>query len=124
MGVRPGAPQYLESAIGPEIVLDGKRYINFGGSAYLGLASNQQILEAGITALRQFGCGGRPTPSSQGPNAHTFLEVEAEAARFFGYEAAFYMCAGYYFGLAAMAVLRKEFAAVFFDVPTSGCRRS
>jgi hypothetical protein len=38
----------LQSPFGAEIVIDGRRYINFAGSSYLGLSGLAQILEAGM----------------------------------------------------------------------------
>jgi 8-amino-7-oxononanoate synthase len=111
---RCSAPRIYESPVGAEIVLNGRRYINFGGSSYLGLSSNPQILEAGIEALRECGSGG-PVPSIHGVSTRFLLEVESEGRRFFGSEAAFYLNAGYSFGLAAIAAAREQFDAIFFD---------
>jgi 8-amino-7-oxononanoate synthase len=113
MGMTPPLRIY-ESAVGAEIVMNGRRYVNFGGSSYLGLASNPQILDTGIAALRECGSGG-PVPSIFGVSTRALLEVESEARKFFGSEAALYLNAGYYFGLAAIAAVREEIDAIFFD---------
>lgn len=108
------APQIYESPVGAEIVLNGRRYINFGGSSYLGLAGNPRILEAGAAALRECGSGG-PVPSIHGVSTRALLEVESEGCHFFASESALYLSAGYFFGLAAVAVVREQFDAIFFD---------
>jgi 7-keto-8-aminopelargonate synthetase-like enzyme len=100
--------------VGAEIVLSGKRYISFGGSSYLGLASNPYILEAGVRALREWGSGA-PVPSHHNVITRALVEVETEARRFFASPTSIYLNAGYYFGLAAMAAVRARYDAVFFD---------
>jgi 7-keto-8-aminopelargonate synthetase-like enzyme len=104
----------LESPVAAEIVLDGRRYINFGGSSYLGLSGNAEIASAGIAALDQCGSGiSIPRAHDVATRAHQ--QVEAEAAAFFDSQGAFYLAAGYFFGLVSLAILREEFTAIFFD---------
>jgi 8-amino-7-oxononanoate synthase len=107
-------PRTLESPVGAEIVIDGNRYINFGGSAYLGLSGNRQIHEAGFAALRQCGSGS-PVPRDQGVATGAHQEAEAAAAAFFGTPAALYIAHGYYFGLVTIRALRESYSAIFFD---------
>jgi len=107
-------PLILESSVGAEIVLSGRRYVNFGGSAYLGLGSNPHILEAGIAALGKYG-GGGPIPRGHAIGCGPLRDVEQSACRFFESDAALYLGGGYHFGLAAPAVLSEQYDAVFFD---------
>jgi 7-keto-8-aminopelargonate synthetase-like enzyme len=104
----------FDSAVGAEIFLSGRRYVSFGGSSYLGLASNPYILEAGIRALRQCGSGA-PVPPNHNVTTRALVEVETEARQFFSSPTSMYVNAGYYFGLAAMAAVRTRYHAVFFD---------
>ncbi len=107
-------PLMLESPLGAEIVLSGTRYVNFGGSSYLGLASNPRILEAGIAALRELGAGG-PIPRGHGIGSRPLRDVEQRARHFFASDAALYLGGGYHFGLAAPAMLSAQYHAIFFD---------
>jgi len=109
-----GARRSFDSAVGAEIVLSGRRYISFGGSSYLGLASNPYIIDAGITALRECGSGA-PVPSNHNVSTRALVDVETEARQFFASATSMYVNAGYYFGLAAMAAVRDHYEAVFFD---------
>jgi 7-keto-8-aminopelargonate synthetase-like enzyme len=109
-----GAPRSFDSAVGAEIVLSGRRYISFGGSSYLGLASNPHILEAGISALRECGSGA-PVPSNHNVTTRALVEVERAARHFFASPTSMYVNAGYYFGLAAIAAVSAHHDAVFFD---------
>jgi 7-keto-8-aminopelargonate synthetase-like enzyme len=100
--------------VGAQIVVDGARYVNFGGSSYLGLAALPEILEAGCDALRQSGSGYQ-FPRHHGMATAAHQDVEREAADFFGTDVALYLPNGYAFGLVAIAALRDIFKAIFFD---------
>lgn len=104
----------IESAVGSEIVVDGKRYINFGGSSYLGMSAQSQVLDAGVAVLRQCG-SGVPFPPNHGLILQVHRDVEREAVRFFESQSALYVGSGYYFGLAAIAAIQEQFSAIFFD---------
>jgi 7-keto-8-aminopelargonate synthetase-like enzyme len=104
----------LESSVGAEIVLSGTRYVNFGGSSYLGLAANPHILEAGIATLRQLGAAG-PIPRGHAIGSRPLREVEQRACHFFASDAALYLGGGYHFGLAAPAALSRQYQVIFFD---------
>src|SRR4051812_42224651 len=104
----------IESPVGAEMRIAGRRYVNFGGSSYLGLSQHPEILEAGQTALRTSGSGYQ-FPRQYGVATRAHQDAEAEAAAFFGTEAALYIAAGYSFGLIAMATLKDRFTGIFCD---------
>lgn len=104
----------LQSAAGAEIVIDGRSYLNFGGSSYLGLSSHPAILKAGAAALLARG-SGMPMPFSQGPSVPETAELEQTAASFFRVEASLLFSCGYLFPLAAMAWLDPSRHVVFVD---------
>ncbi|MBM0106515.1 pyridoxal phosphate-dependent aminotransferase family protein [Steroidobacter sp. S1-65] len=104
----------MGSAVGAQIVLDGKPYVNFGGSSYLGLASHSQIIQAGVTSLRLLG-SGLPLSREQHVVTSEHREIEAEAATFFGSSDALYLGSGYFFALVSIAAIRNGYQAIFFD---------
>jgi 8-amino-7-oxononanoate synthase len=104
----------VESPVGAEVIIDGRRYVNFGGSSYLGLAANRQLAEAGLATLRSMGSGYQfPRELHLASRAHQ--EAELAAATFFQSLAAIYLASGYFFGWVAMAGLRKSYHAIFYD---------
>ena len=111
---RDGMKRIVESAVSSEIVIEGQRYLNFGGSAYLGLARNTEILEAGIATLRTTGAGYQIARHCQ-VETRAHQQVESEAAKFFHSEAAMYFAGGYLFGLIALAAVKDRFSVIFFD---------
>lgn len=112
----------VQSPIGAEVIVDGRRYVNFAGSTYLGLSGHPQVLEAGLATLRETGAGYQfPWFLSMPTRAHQ--EVATEAAIFFGSQAAVFLSAGYQFGLAVIGILQTRFTVVFFDELTHYCLR-
>jgi 8-amino-7-oxononanoate synthase len=103
-----------QSPVGAQIVIDGRTYVNFGGSSYLGLSANPAIIEAGIAALKDCGAG-TPPPRDEQVITRPHHDVECEAASFFDCEAAHYLATGYLFGLVSVAALQTRFDAIFFD---------
>jgi len=110
----PGSIRTLQSAVGAEIVIDGRRYINFGGSSYLGMAARPHILQAGMEALSECGSGA-PLARFHRVFTRAHQEVESQACRLFESDAAMYIAGGYYFGLVALAAIRKRFDTIYFD---------
>lgn len=96
----------MQTPPGPETVIDGVRYLYFGGTSYLGLAAHAEIIEAGCAALRQYGVHTATTRAGIGTSPPV-LEVEQRAAEFFGTEDAFYFASGY----SANHIMVSAFAA-------------
>lgn len=106
--------QMLESNSGPEIVLDGRTYVNFGGSCYLGMSSRADVIESGVDALRRYGAQsqiGRHYDVALPPNA----DAEREGALYFGTEASIYFASGYLIGLIALHGLSDRYDTVLID---------
>jgi 8-amino-7-oxononanoate synthase len=107
-------PATIQSPVGAEIVIDGRRFVSFAGSSYLGLSGRPEILDAASASLRENGAGYQFHRCYDiATQAHQ--DVEREAAEFFGTDAALYVASGYYFGLIGIAALRDRFDAIFFD---------
>lgn len=47
----------LTSRQGPEVIMEGKDIIMIGSNNYLGLTSNEEVIEAGVKALEKYGSG-------------------------------------------------------------------
>lgn len=112
----PVTPFLMESPPGPETVINGRPRLYFGGVSYYGLHGNPKLMKAGFEAWRRLGLGTATTRSGMG-TAHIHLEVEAEAARFFGAEGAAYMASGYLSNTAGVQALHTTgaFDVIFVD---------
>ncbi len=104
----------MQSPPGPETVIDGRRYLYFGGTSYLGLAGHSEVIEAACEAVRRYGLHTATSRAGFGNNPPT-LEVERRAAEFFGQEAAFYFISGYVGNHILVQALAGRFDAIFAD---------
>ena len=87
-------PSIMEGPPGPVTRIDGRDYLYFGGTSYLGLSGHPEVIEAGCAAMRRYGVHTATSRSGFG-NSALVLEVERRAAEFFGTESAFYYPSGY-----------------------------
>lgn len=120
-GVRGLAAQFLagpmmEGPPGTETVIDGKKYLYFGGTSYYGFQGDPAVAEAACRALRKYGL--HPSTSRAGfGNSPIYEEVEKKASAYFGAERSCYLASGYLCnaaGFQALAALGR-FDAVFVD---------
>ena len=110
----------MQSPPGPETVFDGKSYLYFGGTSYLGLAGRAEVIDAGCTALRQFGVHSATSRSRFG-SSPPLLNVESKAAQFFGTEAAFYFGSGYMTNHILVSAVAEKIDAVFVEQSAHYC---
>ena len=110
----------MQSAPGPETLIDGVRYLYFGGTSYLGLANHPEVIEAGCAALRCYGVHSATTRARFGTNPPV-LEVERRAAEFFGTEDAFYFGSGYMANHILVAALAGDVDGVLVDEAAHYC---
>lgn len=115
-------PDYsmMNSAPGPETVIDGVPYLYFGGTGYLGLATHPEVIEAGCAALQQYGVHSCTSRGRFGTNPPV-LEVERRAAAFFGAEDAFYFGSGYAANHIMVSALAESIDAVLVDEAAHYC---
>jgi len=119
---RVPAVSLMQSPPGPETVIDGRRYLYFGGTSYLGLAGRPEILEAGCEALRTYGVHTATSRSRIGTNPPV-QEVEERAARFFGTDDAFYFGGGYSSNHIMVSALADSVDGVLVDEAAHYCVR-
>lgn len=110
----------MQSAPGPETVIDGVRYLYFGGTSYLGLANHPEVIEAGCEAIRRYGVHSATTRARFGTNP-PMLDVERRAAEFFGTEDAFYFGSGYVANHILVAALAPDADVVLVDEAAHYC---
>ncbi len=84
----------FETATGPEVSVGGRHYLHFGGTGYLDIQRRSELVAAADQALRQYGL--HPATSRLGfGDSPPLLAAEAEAAQFFGTEAAWLLPSGW-----------------------------
>jgi 7-keto-8-aminopelargonate synthetase-like enzyme len=106
--------QNMESAPGAVTILDGRRYLYFGGTGYFGLHGHPEVVRAGIRAYQKYGTHSATSRSGFGNNP-VLLNVEKRLKEFFGKEDAAYFGSGYLSGLVLAQGLADRFEAIFID---------
>ena len=93
----------LQSPLADQIKVNGRQYLYFGGTAYLGIPQKQEFLAHYVKGISFFGLNNG---TSRGNNVQLGIydEAEAYAATMFGAEAAFVTSSGY---LAAQLAVKN-----------------
>jgi 8-amino-7-oxononanoate synthase len=106
----------MESGPGPETIINGKRYLYFGGTGYFGFQSHPDVLQAAQKALAEFGMDTATSRDIFGTSP-LLLSVEKNAREFMGTEDAIYLPSGYLVNIAAFQALTAlhHFDAIFVD---------
>ncbi len=104
----------LESAQGPEVVVDGRRYLGFCSNDYLGLANRPELISAFQRAADEYGVG---SGASHLVNGHSRLhhQLEEALADFTGRPRALLFSTGYMANLGTVNALIGSNDAVFED---------
>lgn len=119
---------YLETRQAPEVIMEGKRRIMLGSNNYLGLTTCEEVMEAGIKAIEQYGTGCSGSRFLNG-TLKMHLELEEELAAFLHKDAAMTFPSGFQSNLGAISalvgmgdyvILDRENHASIYD----GCRLS
>jgi glycine C-acetyltransferase len=90
----------LDGPVGPEVSIDGRRMLYFGGTDYLSMAGREELRQGAIRALERFGVSSSAARSSSG-TLSIHLELENKVASFAGTGSAVNYSSGY----LGMAVL-------------------
>ncbi|MGZ8383273.1 MAG: aminotransferase class I/II-fold pyridoxal phosphate-dependent enzyme, partial [Nitrospira sp.] len=94
----------MTSATGPTVLLDNRRVILLSSNNYLGLATHPAVVEAAVSATRQYGAGSGASRLVCGTlPPHEALETAL--ARFKGTEASLTFAAGYLANISVIPTL-------------------
>jgi len=112
----------------PEIVLDGRRVLNFSSNNYLGLATHPALKKAAQDAVERYGCGSGASRLISG-NMALYEELEAKIAKLKSADTALVFNSGYQANVGIVPALAGEGDAIFSDALNhasiiDGCRLS
>lgn len=94
----------LQSPQGPEVSVDGERYLAFCSNDYLGLAAHPQVIEALRQGAERWGVGGGASHLVVG-HSTVHEQLEQALAHWTGRERALLFSTGYMANLAAVTTL-------------------
>jgi 7-keto-8-aminopelargonate synthetase-like enzyme len=107
-------PPLLQSPPGPTAVIDGREYLYFAGTGYLGLHRDKRVIAAATGALKHYGMGTGTSRTGFG-TTEPLLDVERAAAKFLDARTAVYLPSGYMGAAAIIRAMADAFDAVFID---------
>ena len=118
----------LESRQDVEVIMEGKRRIMLGSNNYLGLTTDEEVIEAGIAAFKQYGSGCSGSRFLNG-TLEMHLELEAELAKFLRKDAVVTFSTGFQsnLGIISAVVGRNDYMICDRENHASiydGCRLS
>ncbi|MBR6812303.1 MAG: aminotransferase class I/II-fold pyridoxal phosphate-dependent enzyme [Oscillospiraceae bacterium] len=94
----------LESRQDIEVIMEGKRRIMLGSNNYLGLTVNEEVIQAGVDTLKQYGTGCSGSRFLNG-TLQLHLELEKELAEFLNKEAVTTFSTGFQSNLGIISAL-------------------
>jgi 7-keto-8-aminopelargonate synthetase-like enzyme len=106
----------MGSGPGPETVINGKRYLYFGGTGYFGFQTHPEVLQAAQKGVADFGMCSATSRDIFGTSS-LLLAVEKKAREFMGSEDAIYLPSGYLINIAGFQSLTqlRRFDVMFVD---------
>lgn len=118
----------IESAIDAEIVIEGKKLLNFCSNNYLGFANSNSLKEKAKKAIDDYGVGPAAVRTISG-TLDLHIKLEKELARFKKVEAAILFQSGLCANIATIPVLVRPEDVIFSDELNhasiiDGCRLS
>jgi 8-amino-7-oxononanoate synthase len=96
------SPQTIESCPGPRVKLGGQWLINFASNDYLGLAADERLIQAAISATKKFGTGATGS-RLVGGHRDLHRQLEVALANLKQTEDALVFSSGYLANLGAIA---------------------
>ncbi len=118
--MNPQSSPLMQSPPGAETVIDGRRYLYFVGTGYLGLQGHAEVIRAACDAAARYGVGSATTRAGYGTTP-PLVEVERLAAQLLAAEAAFHFPSGYAGNHILVGALAGQFDAVFLDELSHYC---
>jgi 8-amino-7-oxononanoate synthase len=104
----------ISSAQGPEVEIDGRRFVNFSSNDYLGLANDPRLRQAATAAIDEFGVGAGASRLISG-NLSPHLRFERALAKWKGTEAALCFSSGYSAALGTIPALVGKNDVIVLD---------
>lgn len=108
------APAVFDAGQDPVCTVDGREYVLFSSSNYLGLAGHPAVAEAAASAIGRYGAGSGGSRLTTG-STDLHVQVEADFARFLGYEDAVFFSAGFLANTGVLQTLAAPGTLILSD---------
>ena len=99
---------------GPEIIVDGKKLINFCSNDYLGLAAHPIVIERSKEFLEKYGAGSTSSRLISGTlNIHD--QLESKLAKTFGFESVLIFNSGFQANVSIISAIADRNSLILID---------
>ncbi len=109
------SPKTINSLAGAEIELEGQKLINFASNDYLGLAEDDRLIQAAITAIKTYGTGSTGSRLLTG-HRQLHRDLEIALANLKKTEDALVFSSGYLANLGTIAALVDDRDLILSDI--------
>lgn len=106
--------QRFDGPSGPEVRIDDRPFLYFGGTGYLGIQARPELAEAADRAFRRYGIHPATSRSGFGETL-PLLDAETAAKTFFGTDACWLLPTGWAVGSALMDANRSRHDRLYLD---------
>lgn len=111
----------LEGEIGPEMVFNGKKVLNWSLNNYLGLANLPEVRKADADAAAQFGLSAPMGARMMSGNTTYHMQFEKDFSSFVGKPAGFLLNFGYQGMISIIDVLTSRKDVIVYDSESHAC---
>lgn len=111
----------LEGEIGPEMVFNGKKVLNWSLNNYLGLANMPEVREADAEGARQFGMAAPMGARMMSGDTKYHKQLEQDLAHFVGKPQGYLVNFGYQAMVSIIDVLTSRRDVIVYDSESHAC---
>lgn len=111
----------LEGEVGPEMIFNGKKLLNWSLNNYLGIANLPEIREADAKAAKDFGLGAPMGARMLSGNTDYHMKFEQDFANFIGKPAGYLLNFGYQGMVSIIDVLASRNDVIVYDSESHAC---
>ena len=111
----------LEGEIGPEMVFNGKKVLNWSLNNYLGLANHPEVRKADAEGAAKFGLAAPMGARMMSGDTVYHKKLEQDLADFVGKPAAYLMNFGYQGMVSIIDVMCSRFDVIVYDSEAHAC---
>jgi len=110
----------IEENEGPEVRIEGRKFIMAGSNNYLGLTAHPRVKEASMNAIKKYGTGCSGSRYLTG-TVDLHIELEHKIAEFLGFESVLLFSTGYQTAIGVISTLVSKGDYIILDKENHAC---
>ena len=110
----------ISSSMGPEVIIDNKKFYQFASNNYLGLTTNPSVINSSISSSKRYGTGTGGSRLVTG-TSHLHSKLESEIAKFKKTKDSLVFSSGYLASIGAISAIMDKRDIIFSDELNHAC---